>query len=116
MSTELLESIKRQIHSLTTAQKAELASFLNEQLRPGTDGGPEEQDSEAFRAMRMNWLKAHREQCGGQYVALHGDNLIAVGGSYRIARENAILAGRPDAFVTYLPKPDEVAEWGGWDA
>jgi hypothetical protein len=114
MSTELLESIKRQIHSLTTAQKAELASFLDEQLRPRNRGIAEEQDCEASRVKRMNWLKAHREQYGGQYVALHGDELIAVGGSYRTARENAILAERPDAFVTYLPKPDEVAQWGGW--
>ena len=55
-----------------------------------------------------------REEHGGQYVALDGDQLLAVGPNYRIAREKALAAGKPNAFVTYLSKPDEVAEMGGW--
>lgn len=67
-----------------------------------------------IRQLRMEWLKSHREEHGGQYVALDGDQLLAVGSSYRIAREKALAAGKPNAFVTYLSKPDEVAEMGGW--
>ena len=67
-----------------------------------------------IRHLRMEWLKSHREEHGGQYVALDGDQLLAVGPNYRIAREKALAAGKPNAFVTYLSKPDEVAEMGGW--
>ena len=67
-----------------------------------------------IRQLRMQWLKSHREEHGGQYVALNGDQLLAVGSNYRIAREKALAAGKPNAFVTYLSKPDEVAEMGGW--
>ncbi|MGI9166591.1 MAG: DUF5678 domain-containing protein [Pyrinomonadaceae bacterium] len=59
-------------------------------------------------------MKSHREEHGGQYVALDGDRLLAVGPNYRIAREKALAAGKPNAFVAYLSKPDEIAEMGGW--
>ena len=67
-----------------------------------------------IRQRRLEWLKSHREEYGGQYVALDGDQLLAVGPNYRIAREKALAAGKPKAFVTYLSKPDEIAEMGGW--
>jgi hypothetical protein len=60
-------------------------------------------------------MKTHRAEYGGQHVALDGAALVAVGQSYREAKEKATSAGKPGAFVTYLPKPDEVAEWGGWE-
>lgn len=66
------------------------------------------------RARRAAWLKANREQYGGQYVALDGEELVASGRTLREAREAARATGKPDAFVTYLPKPDEVTEMGGW--
>ena len=69
---------------------------------------------DGIRQLRMEWLKSHREEHGGQYVALDGDQLLAVGSNYRIAREKALAAGKPNAFITYLSKPDEVAEMGGW--
>lgn len=67
-----------------------------------------------IRRRRLEWFKAHREEHGGQYVALDGDQLLAVGPNYRIAREKALAAGKPNAFVTYLSKPDEITEMGGW--
>ena len=66
------------------------------------------------RAKRLAWLKANREQHGGQYVALAGDELVAIGRTMREAKEAAHGAGEFDVFVTYLPKPDEAAEMGGW--
>jgi hypothetical protein len=67
-----------------------------------------------IRQLRMEWLKTHREEYGGQYVALDGAQLLAIGPNYRTAREKALAAGKPNAFVTYLSKPDEIAEMGGW--
>ena len=66
------------------------------------------------RQEQMEWLKANAEQYGGQYVALIGSRLITTGKTFREANEAARKAGCPEAFVTYLPKPDEVIEMGGW--
>ena|SRR5258708_513763 len=70
--------------------------------------------NEQVRQRRMEWLKSHREEYGGQYVALDDDQFLAVGPNYRVAREKALAAGKPNAFVTYLSKADEIAEMGGW--
>lgn len=67
-----------------------------------------------IRRHRLEWLKSHREEYGGQYIALDGAQLLAVGPNYRVAKEKALAAGKPKAFVTYLSKADEVAEMGGW--
>ena len=69
---------------------------------------------EIRRQQQMEWLKANAEEYGGQYIALAGEQLISVGKTFRAANEAARAAGRRDAFVTYLPKPDEVLEMGGW--
>lgn len=69
---------------------------------------------EIRRQHQMAWLKANAEEYGGQYVALVGEQLISVGETFRAANEAARAAGRRDAFVTYLPKPEEMLEMGGW--
>lgn len=120
MSTENLERIKEQAARLSTPEKAQLATFLTEQLQqaqqqhPTDSSSTAEESVHAVRLKRMEWLKAHRAEYGGQYVVLDGTVLIATGRNYREAREKALAAGLPYAFVTYLSKLDEVAEWGGW--
>jgi hypothetical protein len=69
---------------------------------------------EVRRQQQMEWLKANAEEYGGQYVALVSGELISTGKTFRAANEAAIAVGRPNVFVTYLPKPDEVLEVGGW--
>ncbi len=75
---------------------------------------PVEAARESRRREQMAWLKANAEQYGGQYVALVSQQLISTGRTFREANEAARAAGCRDAFVTYLPKPDEVLEMGGW--
>ena len=75
---------------------------------------PEAASQETRRQEQMAWLKANAETHGGQYVALVGAQLISTGKTFREANEVARAAGCREAFVTYLPKPDEVIEMGGW--
>src|SRR5215471_6262730 len=117
MSVELLESIKRQAEGLTREEKSRLGEYLLE--RAGQDISRQEApiDEDAAKLKRkqhMEWLKANEEQFGGQYVALDGDRLVCTGRTFREAREKARAAGTPNAFVTYLPKRDEMLEAGGW--
>jgi len=119
MSTTL-EEVLREARKLPPDERRELVeTLLEEGARATSSEGRlnDEKGGEAaieVRRRRLEWMKAHRAEYGGQHVALDGAELVAVGRSYREAREKALAAGRPDAFVTYLPKPDEVAEWGGW--
>jgi hypothetical protein len=115
MSVDIIAAIKQQAATLTVQEKLQLANYLLEQAsldqQPCSNRSTMEQD---MRRGRLEWLKAHREIYGGQYIALDGTQLVAMGPNYRVARESACAAGKPQAFVTYVSKPDEVAEWGGW--
>jgi hypothetical protein len=116
MSVELFETIKRQTEGLTRQEKSRLGTYLLEQASSGapklTPGEP--RVAEHVRRQHMEWLKANGEEFGGQYVALEGDRLVCTGATFREAMQAASARGRPDAFVTYLPKPDELIESGGW--
>jgi hypothetical protein len=116
-----LEHIINEARLLSAVEKQQLRDALelelereqaqNQTLTTQNGNG----DDEDIRVRRLEWLKAHREEYGGQYVALDRDILLAVGPTFRAAREKALAAGKPGAFVTYLSKPDEVAEMGGWE-
>jgi hypothetical protein len=119
MSEQILDRIKQQTGALTVQEKAQLVAFLTDQLNEdeeaqATDGNQAEDQSDILRQKRMAWLKNHRAEYGGQYVALDDDQLVGVGRTYREARDAAHAVGKPNVFVTYLSKPDEIAEWGGW--
>ena len=75
---------------------------------------PNQAAMEIRRQQQMEWMKANAEEYGGQYVALIGEQLIGVGKTFRAVNEAARMAGQQNAFVTYLPKPGEVLEMGGW--
>lgn len=118
MSTTL-EEVLREARKLPLDKRRELAEKLLEEGAQSAAGTGVPLDAKGsgptaeVRRHRLEWMKAHRAEYGGQHIALDGATLIAVGQTYREAKEKALAAGRPRAFVTYLPKPDEVAEWGG---
>lgn len=117
MSVELFESIKRQAEDLTPDEKSRLGVYLLEQAgqtHTKQEPGVDEETAELKRKQHMKWLKANDEQFGGQYVALDGDLLVCTGRTFREVTEAARAAGKADAFVTYLPKRDELLESGGW--
>ena len=114
-----LEQIIDDARALSPAEKRKLRQALDRELEQAKEqerSQPAHRDNgdEQMRQRRLEWLKSHREEYGGQYVALDGDQLLAVGPNYRVAREKALAAGKLHAFVTYLYRPDEVAEMGGW--
>ena len=110
-----VEEQRRLRDALETLDSTEEAQPANQDTSPPKPQSPHVNNGDDdIRQRRLEWLKSHREEYGGQYVALDGDQLLAVGPTYRIAREKALAAGKPNAFVTYLSKPDEIAEMGGW--
>ena len=67
------------------------------------------------RRLQMEWLKANREEYGGQYVVLEGAKLLGVAKNYPAGRQIAKQANVPQAFVVYLSKQDESGYLGGWE-
>lgn len=121
MSNEQLTALKDQLASLTPQEKAELAKFLNEQaesnstrieLKPDSSGlAPN--DSALKRDLHLAWLKAHREEYAGKYVALDGDRLVGSGPNIREAHQQARQTGVDHPFLVHVSSEND-APFGGW--
>jgi hypothetical protein len=59
------------------------------------------------------WLKEHRHEYIGQWVALDGDRLISYGANARAVYEAAREAGVQVPFVAHIDPPDQLP-FGGW--
>lgn len=57
-------------------------------------------EEKAMRRSQIEWLKAHRDEYAGQYVALDGDVLVGHGATIREAREQAKQNGMNNPFLT----------------
>lgn len=65
------------------------------------------------RAQEYAWLREHRAEYAGQYVALYGEQLIAHGRDGREVLRQAKAAGFPRALMIYV-EALETAPFGGW--
>jgi Family of unknown function (DUF5678) len=77
---------------------------------------PEEsgEEREIKRQKSIAWIKSHREEYGGLYVALDGDKLIATGQKHGDALKSAFQKGFKKPFVGLVYPLDYVGYWGGW--
>jgi len=57
-------------------------------------------EEKAMRQSQIEWLKAHRDEYAGQYVALDGDVLVGHGATIREAHEQAKQNGAENPFLT----------------
>lgn len=112
MSSKQLDALKEQLAQLTRQQKLELAQFLSEQAGSDISGGPSESDA-LKREQHLVWLKAHREEYAGQYVALDGDRLVGCGATIREAHQQARGQGVERPFLVHVSSAND-APFGGW--
>ena len=117
MSVERLEIIKQQVVALSKQERVELSRFLAEHMSQDKTASAAasarsniEVADETRRVRNLEWMKANSQEFGGQHIALENGRLVATGRTFREARESALAAGKPNAFITYLPKPDEALE------
>jgi hypothetical protein len=118
MSGEQLTALKEQLARLTPREKLELAKFLEEEATRGLSCGVSELSGEPEaaaqkRAQHMVWLKTHREEYAGQYVALDGDRLVGNGATIREAHDQARGQGVAHPFLTHISSASD-APFGGW--
>ena len=120
MSVKVFEAIKQQIIMLSSQQRSELTRFLAEQeekdklvAASATAPRDESQAAERKRQQHMEWMKAHREEYAGQYVALDGDRLAGQGRTLAEAHQQARQNGVNNPFLVRLTSENEVL-CGGW--
>ena len=115
MSSQLLETIKQQAEALTASEKSELARHLLGQVQgeEQIQTAPIEPGDEEVRLRRLDWLKAHREEFAGEYVALDGDVLVGHGATIAEAHEQAKRKGVQSPFLVRLTSEKEIL-FGGW--
>ena len=104
--------------SLSPDEKRKLRQVLDlelEQMKPQNRTQPthSENGGDEVRERRLVWLKSHREEYAGQYVALAGDMLVGHGPTIREAHEQARQQGVENPFLVRLTSESEVL-FAGW--
>ena len=113
MSGELLRELMDRSQALSTDEKRFLAEYLENDLRGKSNAVlPRRNGSPADAAKHLAWLKAHREEYSGMYVALDGDKLVGKGANRREAVEEAKQNGIDDPFAVYVLSESVIADGG----
>lgn len=73
------------------------------------------EEKEAKRQKSIAWIKLHRKEYGGKYVALDGDKVIGIGERYGDALKLALQAGYKNAFIGDVLPLDYEGYMGGFD-
>lgn len=101
------------LRSLLPADENELA------LKADADERIDPQESAAEREVKRQksiaWIKAHRQEYGGFFVALDGDQLIATGKKHLDVRKAAIQKGFQQAFIGDVLPLGYEGFCGGWE-
>jgi len=116
-----LEKIIAQIQSLSPEQREELRRLLNGTPIPL---GPPPELPITPRIIRTNapikdrtkeneWLRQHRDEYAGQWVALDGDRLLSYGPRLEEVADAAERAGVPDALMVRV-EPSNALPWAGF--
>lgn len=119
MATELFNDLVRRASELTPQEKRRLARVLSQEDGNGetafVEGGTPLNTAGLHsqkREQHMAWLKAHREEYSGRYVALNGDQLMGDGRTIREATERAKENGCDSPFLVYVLSSEVVADGG----
>ena len=104
---QILDEIAEKVPNLTSEERRELIQLLQEEERKEKSKGGKNPSP------NIEWLKAHRDEYAGNYVALFEGELIAFGRTIKEADTKEKAKGYKKTLLTYIPGKDEVL-WGGW--
>lgn len=102
---QTLDEIAEKVPNLTSGERRELMRLLQEEERKAETAGGKNPSP------NIEWLKEHRNEYAGNYVALFEGELIAFGRTIKEADTKA--KGYKKTLLTYVAAEDEEL-WGGW--
>lgn|GEM_PF-847697 len=112
-----LEQIIDQARTLSFAEKQKLREALDAELKQQPKNAHDTRgasgEDNLMRERRLDWLKTHREEYAGQYVALVGDTLVGHGRTMREANEQARQNGVKEPFLVHLTSESDIL-FAGW--
>jgi len=110
MSTVTVETILTQIAQLPLDERRKLRQMLEQEEQPTKlpldKRVPPRPAPDSTREMK--WLHEHRREYIGQWVALDGDRLIALGTNAKEVYAAADADGAYMPFVTFIEDPDKI--------
>ena len=104
---KVLSEIVEKVPILTSIERRELMRVLQEEEKRSKQSGRKNSDP------NIEWLKEHRGEYAGNYVALKNGELVAVGRTIKEADLEAKEKGVEKPLLHYIPAADEEV-WGGW--
>ena len=112
MPSATLERILNEVKRLTPEERRELREALEREAVCAVVLPSAGVDNDCWER-EQRWLKEHREEYLGQWVALEGDRLLASGADGRAVYEEARAAGVRAPLVTRVEPRDELP-FAGW--
>jgi uncharacterized protein DUF5678 len=94
-------------------EQERIRRWLNK--KRATNGEGQSSQAHANRSAKsLRWLYENQEKYSGQWVALHGDRLIASGRTAEEVYSKAKVEGFEIPFVELVTDPEPVPSTGGW--
>lgn len=109
MASADVERIIEEVRRLPPDERRRLREALDREDPTGVR--PSDRVVDLSRELR--WIKEHRAEYAGQWVAVRGDRLISSGPDGRQVYEAARSAGDESPFVTRVEPADELP-FAGW--
>lgn len=109
MASADVERIIEEVRRLPPGERQRLREALDREDQTGVR--PSDRVVDLSRELR--WIKEHRAEYAGQWVAVRGDRLISSGPDGRQVYEAARAAGDERPFVTRVEPADELP-FAGW--
>jgi hypothetical protein len=103
----VLDEITEKFLSLSVEERKKMMRLSEEQERRI------EPEYKKSVSPNIEWLKIHRAEYAGNYVALKDGELIAFGKTIKEADLRAKEKGVKKTLLHYIPAEDEEV-WGGW--
>ena len=103
----VLDEVIEKAATLTSEERRKLIRLLQEQEKKSDLNGRKNPSP------NIEWLKEHRNEVAGKYVALKDGKLVAQGRTLREVDQEAKHLGASKALLTYVPRGDEELR-AGW--
>lgn len=109
MASADVERIIEEVRRLPPGERQRLREVLDREDQTGVRPS----DHVVDLSRELHWIKEHRAEYAGQWVAVRGDRLISSGPDGRQVYEAARAAGDERPFVTRVEPADELP-FAGW--
>jgi len=107
MEAVLLNEIIEKALNLPPEERQKLIRVLQKEERKIEPNGKKNPSP------NIEWLKEHRNEVAGKYVALKNGKLVGQGRTIREADQEAKRNGAEKPLLTYVAREEEEL-WGGW--